>query len=155
MSSLHGLPSDGVRIGCGGPCADAGIADHADRAHRPPAGRPRAGDPVGRRNLARDPTRPVRVTDVDLFSDPVHVLAVTKLARRLLTDLTVAGVAQTALLWAMVWVAWVHATWFTGWAAPRPAPGADHPAGAAGRGSRLAATIPEAFPSRGLAVATA
>jgi low temperature requirement protein LtrA len=59
-----------------------------------------------------------RVTNIELFFDLVYVFAITQLSHHLLGDPTVGGAAQTALLLAMVWLAWVYTTWVTNWLDP-------------------------------------
>ena len=63
-----------------------------------------------------------RVTFVELFFDLVFVFAVTQLSHGLLAHLSLAGVAQTAVLLVALWWAWINAAWVTNWLDPaRPA----------------------------------
>ncbi|MGY0055699.1 low temperature requirement protein A [Streptomyces sp. LZ34] len=90
------------------------------------------------------------VTPFELFFDLVYVFAVTQLAHGLVAHFTVKGAAQTLLLLAAVWWAWMYTSWTTNWFHP------DHVA------VRLtlvvvmlaslvmAAAIPSAFDGRGL-----
>jgi low temperature requirement protein LtrA len=63
-----------------------------------------------------------RVTNVELFFDLVYVFAVTQLSHHLLHDPTIAGAVQTALLLAMVWLAWAYTAWVTNWLDPERIP---------------------------------
>ena len=65
--------------------------------------------------------RPVgsqRVTNIELFFDLVYVFAVTQLSHYLLRETTFDGAFQTAILLAMVWLAWAYTTWVTNWLDP-------------------------------------
>jgi low temperature requirement protein LtrA len=70
------------------------------------------------RHLLRDRTGAQRVTYIELFFDLVYVFAVTQLSHHLLREPTVLGAAQSALLLAMVWMAWAYTTWVTNWMDP-------------------------------------
>jgi low temperature requirement protein LtrA len=63
-----------------------------------------------------------RVTNVELFFDLVYVFAVTQLSHHLLRRPTIAGAVQTALLLAMVWLAWAYTAWVTNWLDPERIP---------------------------------
>jgi low temperature requirement protein LtrA len=103
-------------------------------------------------DLARHTRGAARVTNVELFFDLVYVFAVTQLSHHLLSDPTVTGALQTALLLAMVWLVWAYTAWVTNWLDPERMP------------VRLLlialilitlvmwAAIPEAFGSRGLII---
>jgi low temperature requirement protein LtrA len=65
--------------------------------------------------LLRDRSRGQRVTNIELFFDLVYVFAVTQLSHHLLGVPTIAGAMQTAILLAMVWLAWAYTTWVTNW----------------------------------------
>jgi low temperature requirement protein LtrA len=71
-----------------------------------------------RRGLLRDRSVDQRVTNIELFSDLVYVFAVTQLSHYLLGRTTIGGAAQTAILLAMVWLAWMYTTWVTNWLDP-------------------------------------
>jgi low temperature requirement protein LtrA len=71
-----------------------------------------------RDRLLRDRAGDQRVTTMELFFDLVYVFAVTQLSHHLLSDPTVRGALQTALLWAMVWLVWAYTTWVTNWMDP-------------------------------------
>jgi low temperature requirement protein LtrA len=68
--------------------------------------------------LLRDRSGGQRVTNIELFFDLVYVFAVTQLSHHLLGAATVAGAVQTAILLAMVWLAWAYTTWVTNWLDP-------------------------------------
>jgi low temperature requirement protein LtrA len=68
--------------------------------------------------LLRDRSAAQRVTNIELFFDLVYVFAVTQLSHHLLGELTVGGALQTALLLALVWLAWAYTTWMTNWLDP-------------------------------------
>jgi low temperature requirement protein LtrA len=70
------------------------------------------------RRLLRDRSGEQRVTNIELFFDLVYVFAVTQLSHYLLSRTTVAGAGQTAILLAMVWLAWMYTTWVTNWLDP-------------------------------------
>jgi low temperature requirement protein LtrA len=63
-----------------------------------------------------------RVTNIELFFDLVYVFAVTQLSGHLLGLPTVGGALQTALLLAIVWLAWSYTTWVTNWLDPERMP---------------------------------
>jgi low temperature requirement protein LtrA len=48
-----------------------------------------------------------------LYFDLVYVFAIIQLSHHLLDDPTVRGALQSALLWSMVWLAWIHTAWVT------------------------------------------
>ncbi len=63
-----------------------------------------------------------RVTNTELFFDLVYVFAITQLSARLVHEPTLHNAAQTALLLAMVWMAWVYTTWSANWLDPDQTP---------------------------------
>jgi low temperature requirement protein LtrA len=73
-------------------------------------------------HLRRDRSGEQRVTNIELFFDLVYVFAVTQLSHHLLGNPTVGGALQTALLLAMVWLAWAYTTWVTNWLDPELIP---------------------------------
>jgi low temperature requirement protein LtrA len=73
---------------------------------------------VAGERLLRDRSKDSRVTTIELFFDLVYVFAVTQLSHHLLADPTLRGALQSALLWAMVWLAWAYTTWVTNWMDP-------------------------------------
>ena len=68
--------------------------------------------------LLRDRSGSQRVTNIELFFDLVYVFAVTQLSHYLLGETTFDGAFQTAILLAMVWLAWAYTTWVTNWLDP-------------------------------------
>jgi low temperature requirement protein LtrA len=96
-----------------------------------------------------------RVTNAELFFDLIYVFAVTQLSHQLLTHHDAEGVFRTLVLLGMVWVVWTYTTWVTNWLDP------DHLGVrlmlmATALGSLvLSLAIPDAFESRGWAVAGA
>ena len=52
----------------------------------------------------------------------MYVFAVTQMSHHLLTEPTVDGALQTALLLALVWWAWIYTTWATNWLDARRIP---------------------------------
>ena len=103
----------------------------------------------------RDRAAEQRVTNIELFFDLVYVFAITQLSHLLLAHPTVQGALDTALLLAIVWLAWAYTTWVTNWFDPERL---------AMRAVLLAqmlaslvmsAGLPEAFEHRGLMVAGA
>ncbi|HEX3963773.1 MAG TPA: low temperature requirement protein A [Trebonia sp.] len=73
---------------------------------------------VAPERLLRDRSRDSRVTNIELFFDLVYVFAVTQLSHHLLGEPTLRGALQSALLCAMVWLAWAYTTWVTNWMDP-------------------------------------
>jgi low temperature requirement protein LtrA len=71
-----------------------------------------------RKSVLRDRAKEHSVTHAELFFDLVYVFAVTQLSHRLLVTTTLEVAAQSALLLAMVWLAWVYTTWVTNWLDP-------------------------------------
>ena len=69
-------------------------------------------------HLLRDRSVAQQVTNIELFFNLVYVFAVTQLSHYLLAHATAQGAAQTALLLAMVWLAWSYTTWVTNWVDP-------------------------------------
>ena len=68
--------------------------------------------------LLRDRSGDQRVTNIELFFDLVYVFAVTQLSHHLLGEPTIGGAFQTAILLALVWLAWAYTTWVTNWLDP-------------------------------------
>ena len=82
------------------------------------AGVPGAPGAPAARRLLRDRTGGNRVTNIELFFDLVYVFAVTQLSHNLVQHPTVRSALQSALLLAMVWLAWAYTTWVTNWMDP-------------------------------------
>ena len=72
--------------------------------------------------LLRERAGVARVTNVELFFDLVYVFAVTQLSHHLLHRPTVTGALQTAVLLAMVWLAWAYTAWVSNWLDPERIP---------------------------------
>jgi low temperature requirement protein LtrA len=73
-------------------------------------------------HLLRARSGAARVTNVELFFDLVYVFAVTQLSHHLLHSPTVVGALQTAVLLAMVWLAWAYTAWVANWLDPELIP---------------------------------
>src|SRR5262249_42623649 len=106
-------------------------------------------------SLLRDRAGEQRVTNIELFFDLVYVFAVTQLSHHLLEHATVEGALQTALLLAMVWLAWAYTTWVTNWFDPERIPIRTLLVVLMLAGLVMSAGLPEAFGERGLMVAAA
>jgi low temperature requirement protein LtrA len=79
---------------------------------------PGAPSARGAGGLLRDRTGGNQVTNIELFFDLVYVFAVTQLSHNLVLHPTVSSALQSALLLAMVWLAWAYTTWVTNWMDP-------------------------------------
>ena len=77
---------------------------------------------AGLPGLLRERAGAARVTNVELFFDLVYVFAVTQLSHHLLHRPTLTGALQTAVLLAMVWLAWAYTAWVTNWLDPERLP---------------------------------
>jgi len=95
------------------------------------------------------------VTQIELFFDLVFVFALTQISHFMLERLTPVGLAQSALLFGMVWWVWIYTAWVTNWLDPerRPVRGALLALMLAGL--VLSTSIPEAFGDRALPFAAA
>lgn len=96
-----------------------------------------------------------RVGMVELFFDLVFVFAITQLSHGLLSNLTVAGALQSALLLPVVWWVWIYTSWTTNWLNPEQLPVRVCLLILMVAGLVLAAAIPKAFADRGAAFAGA
>ncbi|MEH0934663.1 low temperature requirement protein A [Micromonospora psammae] len=65
--------------------------------------------------LLRRRDEPLQASFLELFFDLAFVLALRQLSLVLLADVSVAGVARTALLLLPLWSVWVVTAWFTDW----------------------------------------
>ena len=93
------------------------------------------------------------VSNLELFFDLIFVFAVTQLSHFLLADLSFAGAYKTALLFAAVWWAWMYTTWATNWIDPERAPNRLMLGGVMLASLVMAAAIPAALGTSGLAFA--
>ena len=107
------------------------------------------------RSLLQDHSGEQRVTNIELFFDLVYVFAVTQMSHHLLTEPTVDGALQTALLLALVWWAWVYTTWATNWLDAGRIPVRLMLIALMLVSLVMSAALPGAFGSRGLIVAGA
>lgn len=113
--------------------------------------RPRARRWIASRRLMRDRgALEQRATFLELFFDLVFVLAVTQLSHRLLEEVTIAHVAQTALLLLVVWWAWIYTTWMANWFDPDTVPVRLALLMGMAASLAMADAIPDAFTSRAL-----
>jgi low temperature requirement protein LtrA len=94
-----------------------------------------------------------RVTNTELFYDLVYVFAVTQLSHVLVTHPE--SWFQTAVLLAMVWQIWVYTTWMTNYLDPDRTAMRIALLGLMFASLVLAASIPDAFGSRGWVIAIA
>jgi low temperature requirement protein LtrA len=93
------------------------------------------------------------VTFVELFFDLVFVFAVTQLSHSLIEHFTLAGAVQTLLLLLAVWWVWVYTAWATNWLDPARQPVRLMLLALMLAGLLMSVSIPEAFESRGPALA--
>jgi low temperature requirement protein LtrA len=103
----------------------------------------------------RDKEEDGRVSTLELFFDLVFVFAITQISHYLLEHFTVLGLLQTAMLVMAVWWVWVYTSWATNWLNPDTRPVRLMLIVLMLFGVVLAASVPEAFGSRGLAFAGA
>jgi low temperature requirement protein LtrA len=96
-----------------------------------------------------------RVSFVELFFDLVFVFAITQLSHSLIEHFTPLGAVHTGLLMLAVWWVWMYTAWFTNWLDPEKTPVRLVMMAMMLAGLILAAAIPKAFESRGLAFACA
>ena len=93
------------------------------------------------------------VTNEELFFDLVYAFAVTQLSHRLLHHLTADNAFETLVLWFAVWLGWQYTCWVTNWFNP------ERPRlrlvlfATMGLALVMAASIPDAFGTRGLVFA--
>lgn len=93
------------------------------------------------------------VSSVELFFDLVYVFAVTQISHYLVDNLTVLGAVQTATLWFAVWLGWQYTAWVTNWFNPAHMAIRLMLLAVMGLALLMAAAIPGAFDSLGLAFA--
>jgi low temperature requirement protein LtrA len=112
---------------------------------------------VGREKLlrVRHGHEQSRVTFVELFFDLVFVFAITQLSHTLLARMTLAGLAQTTLLFMAVWWVWIYTSWATNWLDPERAAVRLMIFALMLAGLVLSTSIPDAFESKARAFAGA
>jgi low temperature requirement protein LtrA len=92
---------------------------------------------------------------VELFFDPVYVLAVTQLSHLLITNLSWVSMGHMVFLLLVVWWAWIYTTWMVNWLDPGSTP-VRMVIILVGLASLLmAAALPDAFTSHGFLFAAA
>ncbi|MGC1304876.1 MAG: low temperature requirement protein A [Caulobacteraceae bacterium] len=96
-----------------------------------------------------------RVTQIELFFDLVFVYAVTQLSHTLLTNFSLMGALQTAMLFAAVWWVWIYTSWVTNWLDPERRPVRLLLLAMMLAGLVLSTSLPLAFKARGLVFAGA
>ncbi|UVK89785.1 low temperature requirement protein A [Pseudomonas sp. B21-051] len=96
-----------------------------------------------------------KVGMVELFFDLVFVFAVTQLSHSLLSQLSILGAVQVALLMVAVWWVWIFTSWITNWLDPEKLPIRLGLFGLMIAGLLLSSSIPKAFTERGLMFASA
>jgi low temperature requirement protein LtrA len=94
-----------------------------------------------------------RVTNIELFFDLVFVFAITQLSLHLQAVPTTEGAVQTLVLFGAVWTAWSYTTWVTNWLDPEQIPVRLMLVGVMLTSLVFSACLPDAFTSRGPAVA--
>jgi low temperature requirement protein LtrA len=94
-----------------------------------------------------------RVTNIELFFDLVFVFAITQLSLHLQAEPTLTGAVQTLILFGAVWTAWSYTTWVTNWLDPQQIPVRLMLVGVMLTSLVFSACLPDAFSTRGLAVA--
>jgi low temperature requirement protein LtrA len=103
----------------------------------------------------RDEAGSAKVDFVELFFDLVFVFAITQISHFLLHDLSLMGLAESALLLAAIWWVWVYTTWVTNWMDPATPPVRAMLFVLMLAGLILSTSIPTAFAGRGLVFALA
>ncbi|ATU93651.1 hypothetical protein BLM14_04170 [Phyllobacterium zundukense] len=96
-----------------------------------------------------------KVDFVELFFDLVFVFAITQISHLLLHDLSLKGLAESALLLAAIWWVWVYTMWCTNWLDPATPPVRIMLFVLMLAGLVLSTSIPTAFGERGLVFACA
>lgn len=103
----------------------------------------------------RDEADSAKVDFVELFFDLVFVFAITQISHLLLHDLSIKGLAESALMLAAVWWVWVYTMWCTNWLDPTRSPVRIMLFVLMLAGLLLSTSIPTAFGERGLVFACA
>ncbi|MGL4236034.1 low temperature requirement protein A [Tabrizicola sp.] len=96
-----------------------------------------------------------RVGYAELFFDLVFVFAITQVSHHLLYHYTLAGAAETALLFLAVWWVWIYTTWVLNWLDPETTPVRMLLFAMMTAGLFLSMAIPTALGDRGLVFAGA
>jgi len=96
-----------------------------------------------------------RVEFVELFFDLVFVFAITQLSHRLIEHPTALGAAETLILFAAIWWAWINTAWVTNWLDPHRTRVRLLLFAMMAAGLLVSMSIPEAFAERGLSFACA
>ncbi|UGY09389.1 low temperature requirement protein A [Phyllobacterium pellucidum] len=103
----------------------------------------------------RDAADSAKVDFVELFFDLVFVFAITQISHFLLHDLSLKGLAESALLLTAVWWVWVYTMWVTNWLDPATPPVRTMLFALMLAGLVLSTSIPAAFAGRGIVFALA
>ncbi|MEV4754251.1 low temperature requirement protein A [Micromonospora sp. NPDC049559] len=114
-------------------------------------------DPRQRRleRLLRKRRNPREISFHELFFDLAMIFALTRVAQRVLDELTLLNITETLVLFAAVWWVWIATAWSTDWFNP------DEPylqrliIGIMFAGLLMAAAVPNAYGSHGLLFAGA
>lgn len=104
-------------------------------------------------SLLRRKGERAQVTQVELFFDLIFVFAVTQISEFLRAHMSVLGGFQGAILFASMWWSWVYTSWVTNWIDPEHRPVKLLMLGLMFCALLLAASIPEAFGTRGIGFA--
>lgn len=96
-----------------------------------------------------------RVGFAELFFDLVFVFAITQVSHFLLHHYSLAGAAQTGLIFLAIWWAWMYTTWVLNWLDPETISVRMLLFGLMTAGLFLSMSVPEAFGARGLVFAAA
>ncbi|PSH69659.1 hypothetical protein CU102_07295 [Phyllobacterium brassicacearum] len=103
----------------------------------------------------RDEANSAKVDFVELFFDLVFVFAITQISHLLLHDLSIKGLAESALMLAAIWWVWVYTMWCNNWLDPATLPGRIMLFVLMLAGLVLSTSIPTAFGERGTVFACA
>ncbi len=92
---------------------------------------------------------------VELFFDLVFVFAVTQISRTLMSNLSLAGGLEAAILLGAVWWAWIDTSWITNWLDPERPLVRMMLFGLMAAGLVMSTSLPDAFAGKGLPFALA
>ncbi|MDE1906170.1 MAG: low temperature requirement protein A [Rhodospirillales bacterium] len=104
-------------------------------------------------SLLRRRDERAQVTQIELFFDLIFVFAVTQISEFLRAHMNAPGAFQALMLFAAMWWGWVYTSWATNWIDPERRPVKLLLLGLMFCALLLAAAVPEAFTTRGLAFA--